>query len=94
MSEATCKRCDQDYTFEIGDDPTTFCNDCAHIVADELTTENAKLKEGIQEAALLIAKHVQLAKAVEKHLPSLKSLGGYQMIWVRKIVEDFEKAMS
>lgn len=83
---------------EPGHDPTKYCDDCAHLVAEELETENAKLKKGIQEGALLIAQLGLVAQAVQKHLPALKSMAG-QIIHpenntFRRMVNDFEEVLK
>lgn len=40
----TCQRCGGEYTMDVGEEATPFCDGCAHIVVEELQAMMARLR--------------------------------------------------
>lgn len=42
-----CKRCGEEYRLEFDEEPTPYCDDCAHVVVDELKRRVWELESGL-----------------------------------------------
>lgn len=71
MSDAICNKCGDSYYYPSWMEPTTYCNECAHIMADKLPLmiqaleeiyDNGKLYNGAGEASNMMGRAQRIAK--------------------------------
>ena len=76
MSEPTCKRCGDDYELRFGEEPTEFCDRCAHLVIDELKERLETLERHVAACKTLIhcAERDSLYESIEHKLNEKEGL--------------------